>query len=201
MEELHVFAHPRNCCTKHPKVPTERASFVPAEPGIKTLAAKTNIPEQNAGPSCGPPTVAGQSCRGQCKWQSTNRSQTTTSNDHPPDDVSLPRTNNQSTHPVPETKHVFRCNSKSLDVLFVCRQCDKVLGDMMSLSEKIVSRSSKRVSPTSLACSRNHFFFFFLFVMVSCVVNVLDATMNTVVSGFTARSVSAKCVPSMLETK
>ena len=36
---------------------------------------------------------------------------------------------------------------------------------------------------------------------VSCVVNVLLATMNSAVSGFSFRSVSAMCVPSTLETK
>ena len=38
-------------------------------------------------------------------------------------------------------------------------------------------------------------------VIVSCVVKVLEATMNSVRSGSSPRSVSARCVPSTLETK
>ena len=39
------------------------------------------------------------------------------------------------------------------------------------------------------------------FVIVSCVVNVFDATMNSVSSGSRSRVASAKSVPSMFETK
>ena len=38
-------------------------------------------------------------------------------------------------------------------------------------------------------------------VMVSCVVKVFDATVNSVVAGCSERSVSARCVPSTFDTK
>ena len=39
------------------------------------------------------------------------------------------------------------------------------------------------------------------FVIVSCVVNVLEATMKSVWSALTSRRVSARCVASTFETK
>jgi len=41
----------------------------------------------------------------------------------------------------------------------------------------------------------------FAFAMVSCVVKVFEATMKSTVSASTRFSVSARCVPSTLETK
>merc|ERR1711892_463171 len=51
------------------------------------------------------------------------------------------------------------------------------------------------------AVDKNHFFADFAFVIVSCVVKVFDAMMNRVVSAYSFLTVSARCVPSMLETK
>ncbi len=53
----------------------------------------------------------------------------------------------------------------------------------------------------SFADSRNQRRAVCALVIVSCVVNVFDATRNSVVSGETRFSVSAMCVPSTLETK
>ena len=53
----------------------------------------------------------------------------------------------------------------------------------------------------SFAAARNQSRADKAFVMVSWVVNVLDATKIKVVSGFTFFNVSAMCVPSTLETK
>ena len=51
------------------------------------------------------------------------------------------------------------------------------------------------------ALDKNHFFADFAFVIVSWVVNVFDAIMNRVVSAFRSFTVSARCVPSMFDTK
>ena len=48
---------------------------------------------------------------------------------------------------------------------------------------------------------RNHSLAVCAFVRVSCVVNVFDAIMKSVVSGFRCFSVSAICVPSTFDTK
>ena len=53
----------------------------------------------------------------------------------------------------------------------------------------------------SFAVFKNHVRAERALVIVSWVVNVLDATMNRVVSGLHASKACAKCVPSMLETK
>lgn len=54
---------------------------------------------------------------------------------------------------------------------------------------------------TSLAEARNQSLAEVALLMVSWVVNVLDATMNRLVSGSSFLSVSARCVPSTLDTK
>src|SRR6478609_9838488 len=56
-------------------------------------------------------------------------------------------------------------------------------------------------SPLPFDLSRNHCFADSAFVIVSCVVNVLEAMMNKVVSALRCFTVSTKCVPSTLETK
>ena len=53
----------------------------------------------------------------------------------------------------------------------------------------------------SLASRRNHWRAVLALVMVSCVVKVLEAMMNNVVSGWTFSSTSRSCEPSTLETK
>src|SRR5260370_4173457 len=56
-------------------------------------------------------------------------------------------------------------------------------------------------SPLPPDFSRNHFFADSALVIVSCVVKVLEAMMNNVVSGFNCFTVSAMCVTSTFETK
>src|SRR5690606_35947970 len=56
-------------------------------------------------------------------------------------------------------------------------------------------------SPLPPVFSRNHLRAVSALVIVSCVVNVLDAMINNVVSGSRRRTVSAMGVPSTLETK
>ena len=53
----------------------------------------------------------------------------------------------------------------------------------------------------SFAWLRNHSFADSALVIVSWVVNVFDAMMNNVVSGDNFERVSARCVPSIFETK
>jgi len=88
--------------------------------------------------------------------------------------------------PVPERKHVLRIDAELRDLLLIGRQRDEV------------PRDRRVVEP---GCATSHARAECAFVSVSCVVNVFDATMNSVVSGSTARSVSAMCVPSTFETK
>ena len=70
-------------------------------------------------------------------------------------------------------------------------------------SFSLVERATKCLATCfwSFAVLRNHSFAVTALVIVSCVVNVLLATMNSAVSGFSFRNVSAMCVPSMLLTK
>ncbi|MNR03155.1 hypothetical protein D3C85_1190360 [compost metagenome] len=57
------------------------------------------------------------------------------------------------------------------------------------------------ISPSLAPFSKNQVRAECALVMVSCVVNVLEATRNKVVSAFNPAKVSAMCVPSIFETK
>ncbi|MNL24557.1 hypothetical protein D3C87_1459960 [compost metagenome] len=67
----------------------------------------------------------------------------------------------------------------------------------------LVDKAAKCLAMSSFVApfSRNQSRAVLALVMVSWVVNVLEAIRNKVVSGFTFLSVSAICVPSILETK
>ena len=88
--------------------------------------------------------------------------------------------------PVPEHEHVLGRDAELADRGLVGRDGDEVPGDRR---------------PASLARARNHSRAECALAMVSCVVNVFDATVNSVVAGCSGRSVSARCVPSTFDTK
>ena len=88
--------------------------------------------------------------------------------------------------PVPELEHVLGSMPNFFDLLGRGRDRDEVLRD-----RRLVAR----------AASTSHARAVRAFISVSCVVNVLDATMKSVLSGSRLASVSARCVPSTFETK
>ncbi len=102
-------------------------------------------------------------------------------------------------NPVPELEHVGLGNAELGDALGVGREGDEVLSNVRLLGG--VSVMEQRGALTSLAVWRNHSLAVSALVIVSWVVNVLEATMKSVVSGSQARRTSAMSVPSMLETK
>ena len=57
------------------------------------------------------------------------------------------------------------------------------------------------IAASSLARARNHSRAERALAIVSCVVNVFDATVKSVVAGWSDRSVSARCAPSTFDTK
>ena len=88
-------------------------------------------------------------------------------------------------NPVPELEHVLRIDAELRRLLLVGGKRD----------EMFCNRGGSPVARKSQS------FAVFAFVSVSCVVNVFEAMMKSVVSGASALSVSAICVPSTFETK
>ena len=88
--------------------------------------------------------------------------------------------------PVPEHEHVLR------------RRCRTAV-----TSRSLVEMATKcfAMAASSFARARNHSRADRALAMVSCVVNVFDAIVNSVVAGCSGRSVSARWAPSTFETK
>ena len=70
-----------------------------------------------------------------------------------------------------------------------------------SLSLVEIATKCFATAASSLARARNHSRADRALVIVSCVVKVFDATVNSVVAGCSVRSVSARCAPSTFDTK